>query len=431
MKHQTEGVEWLLERNGCGLLAFEPGVGKTLTALETVRRLNAWPLLIVAPVSLLATWAEQIEVWLGVPSTIIRGTKTKRLKLIASKPEIAIIGFESFRVDKDAINKIKWRACIYDEAGKIRTPTAKVSKIARAFQPPVRIALDGTIVSNSIADLWNVTEWVAPGSMMGNWWNFRSVYAIRNPYILGKIDGWRDVEGIVRRTEPHILWKKKADVLDLPPLLESDIIVEPTPAERKFYKQIKDELRLQIEGEDTDITNALTLLLRLRQAANGVFHDATQEPTKLTALRELAESLPHGEKMIVFTQFTGVVDLIEQRLGLPILKVVGEMSAAEREQALEQFKTDPAARLLVMTSSGERGLNIQFCSYMCMYDLSWSFASHDQRIGRIYRKGQTQPCTVWSLIARGTVDEKMRKILWKKQALAEQVSRGDVEELLT
>lgn len=423
--YQRDAVEWLKAKGGRGLLALSPGLGKTLISLTTIKELDAWPLLVIAPVSLLPTWAEEIKKWLGIEAVLIRGAKDKRMKIyaeLATHPQpIAVIGYETFRVDVKEVTAIKWASCIADESGKMRSPTAKISKAIRAFQPPVRIALDGTPLSNSLADLWSPVTWIEPKALYGNWWKFRALHAVMNPWIAGKIDGWRDADWIKQTCNKHIMWKKKEDVLlDLPPLTEQDISIEFTPEEKKEYKRIKDELRVKILGEDVPIQNALTLLLRLRQAAN---------MSKLPAMQELIDSLPENEKIIVFTQFESVVQLLRS---LPYKHeyITGTVSSEDRELALKRFKEDPSIRCLYMTSAGERGLNIQFCSYMCQYDQAWSYASYEQRTGRIHRNGQTKPTTVWNLIVKGSVDEHMQKILRAKKELADKLSRADIEAML-
>lgn len=429
--HQREGVDWLIAHKGCGLLAWSPGTGKTLTSLTAIRELDGFPLLIVAPVSLLSTWAIETERWLGIAPLIIRGTAHKRTQiyesLAASPRPICLIGYETFRADQKRIFAIPWTSCIADESGKIRTPTAKVSKALRQFQPRYRIALDGTPVSNSLADLWSPIEWIAPGALYGSWYRFRAMHAIMNQWIQGKIDGWRDQDWIMRTCNKHISWKKKEDVLDLPPILEQSIAVELNPDERSHYTKIKKELLVEIEGKILPIDNILTLMLRLRQAANGVL---TPHSSKLKTLQELVESLPAGEKLIVFTQFESVVSLLRSSLPYTHAYIQGSLSSEEREVEIKRFMDDPDTRLLYMTSAGERGINLQNCAYMANYDLPWSYASYEQRIGRIWRQGQTRPMTVWNLVARGTVDEHMQKILERKIALATELSRQDIEEML-
>lgn len=428
MPHQEEAIKFLEEHNGCGLLAMEPGTGKTLAALEFLARRDCYPALVIAPVSLLGMWKSEINRWYpDLRISLIRGTKLQREKAYQVAAEIYLIGYETFRVDYAAwASRLPVHATISDESGKIRTPTAKMSKAVRGFQTPIRIALDGTPVSNTIADLWNVIEWISPKTFFGNWWAFRKYYAIMNNYIPGKIDGWREPEKIVATANKHIFWKKKTDVLkDLPPMTQTDILLEPTPEEKRFYKEIKDTLRLEFEGQEITITNALALLMRLRQAANGVF-SPDAEPTKVKALKELIETLPPAEKLVVFSQFETVVDRLTSIFGDTARKITGGLSAEAREQAVEEWRTDPGVRFLIMTSAGEKGLNLQCASYMVQFDLVWSAAAEEQRIGRVWRHGQDKPVTVWNLLMEGTVDVHMRRILSRKKKLSEDVATGQI-----
>lgn len=430
MPHQIEAVEFLERNNGIGLLAMEPGTGKTLAALEFLRRNGAYPAVIIAPVTLLGMWKKEIERWYTLTVSVIRGTKTARLKAYDTNADIYLMGYEIFRNEWQIVNGLHAMTCILDESGKVRTPTAKVSKIIRSFHTPYRIALDGTPVSNSIADLWNISEWMRPGIFFGNWWKFRNYYAVMNPYIPGKIDGWREMDYITQTANERIFWKKKIDVLkDLPPVTQTDMILDLTNEERKTYMRIKEELRIEIEGEDIPIPNALALLMRLRQAANGVW-DRPSTPTKTKAVIDLISSLPSHAKIVIFSQFEEVIDHLSKALPFKTVKITGATDMHDRQTAVDIFENESDCRAILMTSAGEKGLNLQCASYMIQYDLVWSAASEEQRIGRIWRHGQREACTVWNLLADGTVDLHMRRILSRKKDLAEKISMQDIRDIL-
>jgi SNF2 family DNA or RNA helicase len=370
-------------------------------------------------------WEDEVRRWYGWTTLVISGSPLKRKKLYAahsaSPAQCIIMGYETFRTDRLSLTSFPVASCICDESGKIRTPTAKVSRAVRAFRPPVRIALDGTPVSNSIADLWSPVEWIAPMTFYGNWWIFRKQHAVMNSYIPGKIDGWRDEPSIINKANRHIFWKKKMDVLhDLPPLTVSDIPLTPTDEEKKTYDKIREELRVElidpVSGTLTvPITNALALLMRLRQAANGEWNENN---TKTQAVLTLIDALPLTEKVVIFTQFESVAQRLMRDLPYRRVSITGIHAQVERERALRSFQTDPSIRCLIMTNAGERGINAQCASYMIQYDLAWSYAATDQRIGRIWRHGQQNPCLVYNLLMRGTVDFHMRRILRHKEAVA-------------
>jgi SNF2 family DNA or RNA helicase len=427
MQHQEDAIKFLESKGSKGLLAMEPGTGKTLTALEYLRRKDIFPALIIAPVSVLGMWKNEIERWYGWKTELLRGTPAERAsKYLKSAADIYLISYETFRTDADLVQKyLPVHAVILDESGKIRTPTALISKRLRNYRPPVRIALDGTPVSNSIADLWNISEWLEPGIFLGNWWKFRKQNAVMNPYIPGKIDSWREPDKIASTASRNIFWKKKTDVLkDLPAMTQTDLFLDQSPEERRLYKQIKNELRLEIEGVQIPITNALALLMRLRQAANGVFTDPAT-PTKTKAVLDLLNGLPPGEKVVIFSQFETVVSRLIEDLPFKCVGITGAVSQEEREEAVKQFENDPEVRAIVMTSAGEKGLNLQCASYMIQYDLVWSAAAEEQRIGRIWRHGQSKPVTIWNLLMASTVDIHMRGILNRKKKLADAISSQD------
>src|SRR3990167_1655938 len=400
MPHQEEGVRFLERHGGCALLAFAAGTGKTLTALEYVRRTNAFPLLILAPVSVLGMWVREIEKYYGWKTVLVHGPKGKREKAYASHAAVYVMGFECMRNDYGAVSKLPVKAIIADETYKIKTPTAKVSKCFRALQPPVRIALDGNPLINSLADFWNVSEWIKPGVFLGSWWAFRKRFAIPSLWIPGKIEGWREPEYITQTANQNILWKKKEDVLkDLPPKTETDLLLEPSKEEKRIYQKLKEELRIEFEGQEFIATNALALLTRLRQAANSMFSE--EVGTKTKAVIELFETLPLNEKVVIFSQFETVVSKLAATLPFSCVKVTGQMSQKEREDALSSFKDDKSVRAIIMTSAGERGICLDVASYLIQFDLAFTSASEEQRISRVWRNMQTKPVTVNSLLMAG------------------------------
>lgn len=441
MPHQEEAVIWLL-RNRRGLLAHEPGCGKTLSALETVRRDGCRRVLVVAPAPLLSVWRDESIKWYGWAVDVVRmapkDRKTYWESLRTTQPKseapvlLCAVSYETLRIDAPEIQAVQWDAVIYDETLKIQNPTAKVTKTALKIKAPLKIALNGTPVSNSWADLWPVMTWLEPLSLYGNFYKFRAIHAIMNPYFPA-ITGWRDTETIKIRTAPLMHVKKKTEVLDdLPDMTEQTIAFDLSDEEKKVYKQVKDNLRIELGGDDVAIGNALVKLLRLRQTANGLFAfgNGATKSSKIEAIMERLEQIPKDAKALIFTSFKDTANELKARLPDAQL-VTGDTGPNERDKQISDFKA--FGSVLIGTDAVAYGVNLQEASYVINADLPWSYAKYEQRIGRAWRKGQKNAVTVYNMEATGTVDAHVRKILDKKMKSADEitsVTREDIRAIL-
>lgn len=478
LPHQEEAASRILSDHKA-LLALPAGAGKTLIVLESMRRLLSRPgascgstlnVLVIAPAPLVGVWRDEWAKWAGilppldscVPPLVYRGTPKERARLALELPlkevqrrgqsadmdssrgeggRMVVVSYELVRQEIDLFTSCAWDMIVLDESGKIRNPTAKLTKAILKLQADYQVALDGNPVSNTIADLWAPCTWLEKQVYFGNWWKFRGYYALMNPYIPGKIDGWRNVEEIKNRSAHLIMWRKKEEILpDLPSKREEVIAVELSPEERAVYKRIKKEMVLELRGEDIPLQNALVKLLRLRQATYGkiLFEEGSGSScSKFEAGVELIHTFEPGSKVVVFTQFEVAARLFAERLkeeGIRVSLITGGTGPEEREKIVREFhETKTDVEVLVGTSAIERGLNLQVAEYMIHLDLPWSFASYDQRIGRIWRQGQKKPVLIYSLEAEGTVDGYMKTILEKKIEIADEVravSREDVDRIL-
>lgn len=451
LPHQEEARAFLDARRRV-LLALPAGSGKTLTSLDAIAHLEGdAPVLILCPAPLTGVWRSEWARWdmdsvtgqasgNGGRALFVHGgmrkDREKALTALMSGAsghgtgksgtwygrKVFVMGYELFLREAEFWEAFPWALVILDESGKVRNPTAKITKRILKLSAEYKVALDGTPVSNSVADLWAPCTWLERDVLCENWWKFRSLHAIMNPYIPGKIDGWRDPGLIKEKTAHLILWKEKREILpDLPEITEQTVEFDLEEKEAAFYKKIKKELVIELAGEDVPLENALVKLLRLRQATFGKdLFEGTHGSGKFDAAEELLSSLEPGSKVVVFSMFETAVSLLGERLASDnrflVEKITGKSSQADREGAERRFLEDVPGKVSVLlgTSAIERGLNLQKASYMLNLDLPWSYASYDQRIGRIWRKGQENRTTVWNLSARGTVDEYMRKVLDRK-----------------
>jgi len=425
MPHQLAALERLRETKGCQLLSLVPGAGKTLTAITYLKEIGAKNALILAPASVVSVWSDECEKWSAPKPKQLTGSVLKRKEVLKETDGWLVCGYEMFLREYKNLTSIKWDAMVLDESHRTKSPTAKVSKAVRAFaqRVPVRLLLTGTPLKNGWGDLWSQVETIKPGSMFGNWWAFRNAFAVMPIPNIPVIKSWRNIEQIQKMLKPHVFTIDKEEIQrNLPPMTMTDIHVELSPAEKKQYALIRDEMMLD---EDTTIVNALAQLTKLRQCANGLFTFGGTESSKADAIAELLETL-QGEKVIIFTEYATFATYLGVRFSCPVIQ--GSVATDKRQEIIDTWKK--SGTLLVGTSALATGLNLQDAHYIIQADLCWSKAEEEQRVGRAWRTGQKSPVTVYNLMAEGTVDWMIRKAIKTKGSMMAQLAESTLKEII-
>lgn len=415
MRHQQQALDRLKKYRGNQLLALPCGAGKTLTTLRYLVDEGLKRVLILAPKSVTGVWISEARKWFGM-ELVDMGVGRRNDKWIKMLNEgiWAVMSYESFLRDFTknlALRNLELDALVADESSKIKSPTAQVSKAVRRATARRKILLNATVIENSLGDLWSQAECVKPGVLYGNFFLFRSRHAVMNEYFPG-VKYWRDKEKVIEMCKDVVFSVPKEEVTkDLPPLAEQVVPVTLSPEQEYVYKRIRDEFIVEMEGEEMTVTNALTKLMRLRQATNGLwaFGDSDSPSAKLDALEELLSQFG-TEKTLIFTQFSETADAICKGLRLNH-KITGEVT--KRNKVIEDWRKNGTA--LVGTSAMSRGNNLQDARFVVFMDCPWTYAAYEQSVGRAWRKGQQKPVTVYILEAAGTVDEKIRKLVWSKK----------------
>lgn len=423
LPHQIKALERLHETGGKQLLNLYPGAGKTLTTITYLKELNLKNVLIIAPTSILAVWEAEAGKWEAPSVTRFAGSKVQREKIELSG--WVAVGYEMFLREAKRFQKVKWDVLILDESQKIKSPTAKVSKAIRlaATAIPRRILLSGTPIVNGWGDVWSQVECVKPGSLYGNWWAFRNTHAIMPIPGVPMISGWRGVETIKAKIAPYVFTIPKEEITkNLPPLQMIDVPVELSPREMKAYAQMRDEMLMQIDGETITAANALVKVARLRQVTNGLFAFGEDISSKAEVLRDLLDTLS-GQHVIIFTMYSTTSEYLAKTLKI---KFHINGSTVNRDAIIESWKREGGA--LIGTSAMSTGLNLQQSAFVIQIEPSWTQAEEEQRIGRAWRTGQSKQVTVYNLLAKGTIDYTVRKLIAKKGKIA--VELAEIKELL-
>lgn len=430
--YQIEGATWLLERARAGLgglIADEMGLGKTVQALALVEVLNEGPVLVVCPSSLVWNWRREAEQFLpGTPVLTIDGPNREPLFAQIPRHRLVITSYALLRRDVDRYREFSFRAALLDEAQHIKNPDSQNAKAAGAIDAASRFILTGTPIENSVRDLWSLFEFLLPG-YLGPRADFRDRY--ETPLLAGGPVGavWSRLS---RRVAPYLLRRRKQDVLtDLPDKIEQVLEIELTDAQRATYAKLQEAARAQVDQlRDQGQAGAarmrvLTALLRLRQACCdlrllGASGEDAAVSAKIGALRELlGEAIDGGHRVLVFSQFTTMLDLIERALvedGIAFCRLDG--STKDRGAVVERFQADATVPVfLISLKAGGVGLNLTAADTVIHFDPWWNPAVEAQATDRAHRIGQKNVVTAIKLIARGTIEERVLALQRRKREL--------------
>ncbi|MCX6970913.1 MAG: SNF2-related protein [Verrucomicrobia bacterium] len=424
--YQTEGAGWLLflaQKNSGGLLADEMGLGKTIQALAMMESLPG-PHLVVCPSSLVWNWCREAAKFVrGMKVLAIEGGgREERFDKIASS-DIVVTSYALLRRDIERYKDRRFSTVVLDEAQHIKNPDSQNAKAACALKADARFILTGTPLENSLRDLWSLFDFLLPG-YLGTRKDFQDRY--EKPLLEGERGPlW---ERLNRRVRPWMLRRKKSDLLpELPDKIEQIVEVELTPAQKAVYTQLQIAARAEVdamkESGGAARMRVLTALLRLRQACCDLRLLGSEAPgasAKLDALLELVgEAVDGGHRVLVFSQFTAMLDLIAPALdeaGFSWCRLDG--STKDRASVVEKFQSDPAIPVfLISLKAGGTGLNLTAADTVIHFDPWWNPAVEAQATDRAHRIGQTSVVTSIKLIARDTVEHRVIAMQEKKRAL--------------
>jgi len=413
------------------LVGDEPGLGKTLQTIAALEGVSG-RILVLCPASLKYQWAEELDKWRENSHTVIDGTRDERARQWNADTRWHVANYELLLHDEIP----DFDVIVCDEATRLSNPNTKTAKLLRALSSTKRIALTGTPVSNSPLDVFGIVDWLCP-KYLGSYFSFVDRYCVKEQRF-NRIVGFKNLEELAEKVQRIMIRRTRDTVLaDLPPKTRIDVPFVMSNDERKFY----DSIRLMILAELKDVSfDKSTLpmipvkMLRLKQATDHPrLLGSSVESSKLVALKELLDPIiKSGEKAIVFTRFAEMAKILLNELAKYNPKmIIGKIDAVSRQQAVGEFSTEVGSGLIIMTEAGAYGLNLQAASYVIHYDLPWSIAKLEQREGRAHRKGQTKPVTVYSLIAKKSIDEYVAKVLYKKSAISAQIlGEEDVHNIL-
>ncbi len=453
--YQQVGVRWLylIAKLGLGAcLADDMGLGKTIQVLSLLLVLKGQtagrprPNLLVAPASLLANWASEIERFApGLKALTAHPSALPAVALKTVAPELRdvdlVITSYGSLLRVPWIAETAWHLAVLDEAQAIKNPDAKQTRMVKGLKSHARFALTGTPVENRLGDLWSIFDFVNPG-LLGSSKEFTTfVKSLANrPH-----NSYGPLRELVR---PYILRRLKTDkavIADLPDKTEVKAFCQLSRKQAALYEQSVKELAKQLHDVEGIQRKGLVLsfLMRFKQICNhpsqwlGDGDWSEDDSGKWGRLRDIAEVIAaKQEKMLVFTQFREVIAPLAAFLGSvfgrPGLVLHGETQVKQRKEIVRRFQEDEAVGFFVLSlKAGGAGLNLTAASHVVHFDRWWNPAVENQATDRAFRIGQTKNVLVHKFVCRGTVEDKIDELIESKRQLSTDLLEGGADLLLT
>ncbi len=466
--YQREGVERFLNA-GRLLLADDMGLGKTAQAIASCHALFAGArirrALVVVPASLKPQWAREWRAFTDLELVTVEGHPDDRARLYRRRADgVLLVNYEQLLRDLPAVQKYAPELVILDEAQRIKNWQTKTAAVVKRLEPAWRLVLTGTPMENRLDELASIMEWVDEPALEPRW-RLPSWHTVRVD-VSREVIGARNLDTLRARLAPSMLRRVRSEVLtQLPPRRDVRVSVALTDAQQSAHDDLARPIaELAGKARRRPLTQAeflrlMQLLTQQRMICNGLaLRDfiemwptlegtrrrsdsllASLDSPKLVELRDLITDVvvTQQRKVVVFSQWRRMLKLaawvtgdVLARAGVRAAFFTGEESQRRRSENLVAFHDDPATRVLFATDAGGVGLNLQRAASCCInLELPWNPAVLEQRIGRIFRFGQTQPVDIYNLVAASGIEDRIASLVGDKRALFTGLFDGTSDEV--
>ncbi|MBR5111511.1 MAG: DEAD/DEAH box helicase [Clostridia bacterium] len=431
--YQERGFAWLLSLHALGMggiLADDMGLGKTvqmLAALLSVKQHSPdhKPSLIVSPTSLTYNWLSECARFTPeLSAMLLNGSQAARAEQIEAlrnghTPDLVITSYPLIRRDIPLIKDIPFRFAILDEAQQIKNVQSVGAHAVKLLTAETRVALTGTPMENHAGELWSLFDFVLPG------------YLPRYTDFLRRWGEGQNADDLRRRIRPFLMRRVKGDVLgELPEKMETVLMAELSPEQRRVYEASLLQKRERVHriisdrGLGRGRAEVLSAITEMRQIC---CHPALCLPDyngvsgKLELLMDVLPGfLAAGRRALVFSQFTSMLHIIENRLAqekIPFLYLDGDTPAAKRLELTERFNNGDTDVFLISLKAGGTGLNLTGADLVIHYDPWWNPTAEEQATGRAHRIGQNKKVEVLRLVVHHSIEEQVLKMSERKRRL--------------
>lgn len=444
--YQREGALFAAQA-GRALIGDEMGLGKTIQALAAAeilaREMGVERVLIICPTSLKHQWEREIEKFTSRDVTVIGGLLADRVALFSAPSFFKVTNYDTVYRDLDSIRRWAPDLVILDEAQRIKNWNTRVARSVKQVTSPYAIVLTGTPLENRLEELVSIVQFIDQ-QRLGPTYRLLHNHQDRDEH--GKVTGYRDLNQIGETLKPILIRRQKKDVaMQLPPRLDKNFFVPMTELQLKHHRE-NYELVASIVAKwrrfgfltENDQRRLMIGLQNMRMSCDSSYllDQTTDSGVKadevLTLLEELVETSTN--KVVIFSQWLRMHTLIVRRIQKKSWGHVlfhGGVEGSKRKGLVDQFRNDPNCRAFLATDAGGVGLNLQHANVVVNMDLPWNPAVLEQRVGRVYRLGQTQPVSVVNYISQGTIEEGMLGVIqFKKNMFAGVLDGGETNVFL-
>lgn len=452
-EHQIEGFEYGLKYDRW-LLGDEQGLGKTKQVIDIACAKKAQKgykhcLIICGVNGLKWNWVNEIHTHSDEEAYIL-GQRIKNNKIVigsnndkysdicalnALQAYFIITNVESLRDEKivsEIANKCKIgeiEMVAIDEIHKCKNPSSQQGKGILKVQPECRIAMTGTPLMNQPMDLYIILKWL--GYEKNAFYKFKNHYCVMGGYGGYEVIGYKNLDELQERLNDIMLRRLKDDVLDLPEKTYIDEYVDMTPKQAVIYKEVTADVQNNIDNIKS-APNPLAELIRMRQATGytGILSSKIQESAKLDRMEELVEeAVQNGKQVVIFSNWTQMTDVIFERLHkrFVVSRITGETKDEDRQRIVDQFQ-DGIYKVLVGTIGAMgTGLTLTAGTVEIFLDEPWNRALYDQATDRCHRVGQNHNVTIYNLMCKNTIDEKIHELVQQKGAMSDALVDGKLD----
>ena len=433
--YQIKGFQWMKTLSQCGfggILADEMGLGKTLQSITFISSLEKGESLIVCPTSLLYNWKEEFEKFApSLKILVMNGGPNERQENFEKLHDydVIITSYNILTRDIESYEKINFTAVIVDEGQNMKNPLSQRAKSMKRLNGKNKFVLTGTPIENALTELWSIFDFIMPGYILN-----RKKFQMKYEIPIVKDGNPKALQELKSRIMPFILRRLKKDVAaELPPKIEKTIKVDMTPEQKDVYVTYVKMFKEEIENIDLNDFNKgkmkiFSALTRLRQVCchpNSFLMDYDGDSGKFEAFYDiLNSSIEEGHKILVFSQFTSVLSIIEKEFRkqhIDYSYLDGSVPSEQRMKLVKEFNSGNKKVFLISLKAGGAGLNLTSADVVIHFDPWWNPAVEDQATDRAHRIGQKNSVEVIKLITKGTIEEKVLMLQEKKKQIIKDV----------
>lgn len=428
--YQIEGFNYLntlSEYEFGGILADEMGLGKTLQTIAFLLSNPNKKSIVITPTALIYNWKNEFSKF--APSLkvgLVHGNKTERDKIISNinSYDIILTTYTTYRNDNEQYENIKFDYCIIDEAQNIKNSDSIISKTIKNINSRTRFALTGTPIENNLLELWSIFDFVMPNYLYSKD-RFKKIF----------VNNDKNIEELKRMIQPFILRRTKSEVIkELPEKIEHKYYIELEKEHKRAYVGFVKLIKNKLKEDNQDNIIILSYITKLRQlslAPEIMVKNYKGKNSKLDALLNIIEE-NKDRKIIIFSQFTKVLGLIEDKLkdkNILYNYIDGKTNAKDRINLVNSFNESNETKIfLISLKAGGTGLNLTSASMVIHFDPWWNPSVENQASDRAHRIGQKNVVDVIKLIAKDTVEEKVIGLQESKKDLIDSVMDSSLED---